>query len=484
MLFTPEPLPVHPAAALLPEMSDDEYQRLKADIAAHGLLDPIVTLDGQLLDGRHRERACLENHICPRSVEYTGTNPVGYVLSKNLHRRHLTESQRAMVASKLTTLRDGQTAAKVGKFAQLPPVTNKQAADMLKVSERTVKHARAVRDRGTPEVVKAVEKGDVKVSVAAKVARLPKEQQAEAIGQKKAKKKAQPKSLILENFNGPASRAKDQFGKLFDKLSPEWVDEYDREEMRRYLRFLADSIAAPGPAAEVVPNDKPEELPKEADREPSPVADPPHEQQPVRPPIQAGEVTIKKLKSLYGDHAEAVLGGDYLEYVPREKKGAIRTYKVQRPLPTAEEFEELQRRQFTSTVAEAVGGAFMEIQELAMELSNWYENLPDSFKWGDKGEAIQEAANTLEGLEHPDVPEQVGAIKVYNPPVLNRSSRAARRDAAVSNLQTVIGALGEARAKCQGGDDKLLSDEINTLVSELETAVEEAEGVEFPGMYS
>jgi ParB-like chromosome segregation protein Spo0J len=86
----------HSAAALFPPLQEAEYRRLSEDIAKNGLLEEIVVYDERILDGRHRLRACLENHIKPRFVKYDGTDPVEFVLSRNLHRRHLSASQRAL----------------------------------------------------------------------------------------------------------------------------------------------------------------------------------------------------------------------------------------------------------------------------------------------------------------------------------------------------------------------------------------------------
>jgi hypothetical protein len=194
-------LEFHPFADVFPLMTPAEADELKVDIKAHGLRDDIVLYRGKILDGRNRYLACNDLHIVPRYVEYVGPNPLAFVVSKNWHRRNLTDSQRSMVAGKLVTLRDGQTAAKLGKFAEVPPVTTKQAADLMQVSPRSVTAARAVRVKGTPELVEAVETGDVAVSRAAKIAELPKEEQpaaVKALTQPKGKDK-RPKESVTDS---------------------------------------------------------------------------------------------------------------------------------------------------------------------------------------------------------------------------------------------------------------------------------------------
>jgi hypothetical protein len=70
-------LSIHPAADLFPAMSDEEYGRLRDDIAKNGQIMSIATYKGQVLDGRHRYRACLELGIEPKLKEYDGGDPVG-----------------------------------------------------------------------------------------------------------------------------------------------------------------------------------------------------------------------------------------------------------------------------------------------------------------------------------------------------------------------------------------------------------------------
>lgn len=86
--------PVHPLVLkAVPEISEADYKRLKAGIKEHGLLNPIVVCDGQIIDGRTRERICEELSTEPRYVEYDNKLPISvYILQTNL-RRNLTEAQ-------------------------------------------------------------------------------------------------------------------------------------------------------------------------------------------------------------------------------------------------------------------------------------------------------------------------------------------------------------------------------------------------------
>ena len=174
--------PLHPAAELFPVMDEAAFAALVADIAAHGQREPILILDGQVIDGRHRLRACEQLGLEPlvRQVSADDGDPFGLVVSLNLHRRHLTESQRAMVAARLETLSHGQR-ADACRDANLHVCSRGHAAQALSVSGRSVAHAAKVQTLGVEELVRAVDHGDLSVSMAANLARLPPETQREVL---------------------------------------------------------------------------------------------------------------------------------------------------------------------------------------------------------------------------------------------------------------------------------------------------------------
>lgn len=165
----------HPLAACWPLMSDAEIKEMAADIDANGLTDPIWLYEGKILDGRNRYRACQLIDYDHRVEHYRGKDPLAWVKSKNNHRRHLTASQRSMVAANLAKWQFGQNQNSGSAILQ----TRAEAAQEMNVSERSVADAAKVKSSGVPELVKAVEQGEATVHSAATVATLsPAKQQA------------------------------------------------------------------------------------------------------------------------------------------------------------------------------------------------------------------------------------------------------------------------------------------------------------------
>jgi len=182
-------IPFHEIANIFPLIHGKEFVDLKQDIKENGCIEPIVLYEGKILDGRNRFRACQEVGVSPQYVNYGGNDPVGYVLSLNLHRRHLNESQRAMVGAKIAQVEFGQNQHTAGS-ENLP--TQAQAAEQLNISDRSIRTAKKVQEAGTPELIEAVEQGEISVSAAADVATIPKEEQAEVVakGEKEILQKA------------------------------------------------------------------------------------------------------------------------------------------------------------------------------------------------------------------------------------------------------------------------------------------------------
>lgn len=181
----------HEIANLFPLMSGEEFVALKADIKEHGLKNPVIMLDGKILDGRNRFKACQEVGVKVITQEYGGNDPLSDVISWNLKRRHLNETQRASVAANLANMRQGER-TDMEPSANLQKVSRTQAADMLNVSERSVATAKKVQEEAIPEITEKMSAGEISLNSASLAASLPEEEQKEIItkinqGEKPAK---------------------------------------------------------------------------------------------------------------------------------------------------------------------------------------------------------------------------------------------------------------------------------------------------------
>jgi len=186
------------------------------------------------LEGRHRYLACLARQMPPRFRPYAGEcgSALAFVVSKNVHRRHLTESQRALLAAGLKPLfeeeaRQRQCAnlnqgseppvwpnlAKRGKPEENGPSAQK-AAKLMRVSRSSVKVADKVKKQGVPQLVNAVAAGKLSVSAAAGIVGLPAEQQQAVVAAIESGLK--PKQALAQITDTGAN----------DRTA--WVDDEDR----------------------------------------------------------------------------------------------------------------------------------------------------------------------------------------------------------------------------------------------------------------
>lgn len=176
-------LPVHPIASAFPDMDADRYASLKADIAKRGVIIPIITWRGQIVDGRHRARACEElGGDCPhREVECAESELPALVWSLNAERRDLTPSQRALVAGKMMNLQLGSNQYDDKRVCtSYKPTSRKAAAKAAGVSPAYVDRALRVLRSGDTETIAAVEKGDLNLySAVAKVRPYPNKKKAD-----------------------------------------------------------------------------------------------------------------------------------------------------------------------------------------------------------------------------------------------------------------------------------------------------------------
>lgn len=183
---------VHPVAATWPMLTQVELERLGASIKARKLHDPIVLIDvdgeEMILDGRNRGLACENVGVEGHFETYTGPTDIdsliAFVNDKNDHRRHNTPSIRAYVAAAQGRIPRGSP----GKTGRSAGLTQAERAKASGVSERLVRKAEVVQDKGTPKLNEAVLAGKMAVDAAEVVCKLPAAKQDELADEALAKK--------------------------------------------------------------------------------------------------------------------------------------------------------------------------------------------------------------------------------------------------------------------------------------------------------
>lgn len=198
----------HEAANIFP-LDEGKIDSLADDIKKqNGLLVPIETLGGKIIDGRRRWIACGKAGIEPTFREVSCDDPVSYVLSLNLHRRHLTPSQLSMVGARARKFYDDEakkrqkasggdrkSANERSVVENLPqPISDAgkardQVGKAVGVSGKSIDYATRVLAQGIPELATAVDEGRMAISTAAILATESPDKQMEEIKKPKRNRK-------------------------------------------------------------------------------------------------------------------------------------------------------------------------------------------------------------------------------------------------------------------------------------------------------
>ena len=120
----------HPLSAMFPQITEEDFGKLAADIKLNGLHQPIMRYQGKILDGNNRYRACELVKIAPKFADFTGDDAAArnYVISANIHRRHLSSEQRREIIATL--------------LKADPGMSNRQIGETTKTSHHTVEAVR------------------------------------------------------------------------------------------------------------------------------------------------------------------------------------------------------------------------------------------------------------------------------------------------------------------------------------------------------
>jgi ParB-like chromosome segregation protein Spo0J len=189
---------IHPLAMLMPDLSPEDRALLLGDIRENGLLEPITLHEGKILDGRSRYSICKSIQYPFKDTDFVtlpvGVDPLTFVISKNIVRRHLSaEGKRDLIR---------------GLLAKFPNLSSRAIARMVGVSDHTVE---AVRQEATAQSAQL---------------------EAKRVGADgKARKK--PKS------SGPSAKA---LMKQLAKFKEQW-EGFNEHQKRDFIKTFKDEIA-------------------------------------------------------------------------------------------------------------------------------------------------------------------------------------------------------------------------------------------------
>ena len=236
----------HPLSAAFPAMSADDFQALKGDIENTGQREPVMLFEGMVLDGWHRYRACTELGLPVEKFTFAADgDPVAFVLSHNLHRRHLTASQRAAAVVACAEWVPPHRQKK-GEMVSPLSKTNADMAKAASVSDRTIKDAKAAHKAGLTEVVTA---GAMTAQEAAAVARGTPEKPKKAKAEAQAPAAPEPNAEELAEAHQTITSLSEENDQLRDRIGVEAMDASEEEKTQtaetiRELRALVKTLEA------------------------------------------------------------------------------------------------------------------------------------------------------------------------------------------------------------------------------------------------
>jgi N6-adenosine-specific RNA methylase IME4/ParB-like chromosome segregation protein Spo0J len=170
----------HPIANLLPAMEEKQLAELTESIRRKGLVNDIILLQGMVLDGRGRQQACIRAGVSPRYTEFAGSrdDARAFVIIQNVHRRHLSDEQRTMIAALMVNTKLGSNQHSRDGDVEHVPVG--RASTMLNVKVRTVNRYLPIA-RDAKDVADAVVRGRITFKTAKKIVELPEDEQLQVL---------------------------------------------------------------------------------------------------------------------------------------------------------------------------------------------------------------------------------------------------------------------------------------------------------------
>ncbi len=225
----------HKLANVFPLMNKDSFDELVEDIKKNGLLEPIWLYEGKIIDGRNRYKACKKIKLKPTFRNFKGKgSPLSFIISLNLHRRHLTQSQRAAIAldalplfkkeakdrqGKRTDLTSGDKSTEVKRAKPKVKRARDEAGKIFKVSGDYIVAAEKIKEKNK-EKFEEIKQGTKTIT------------QANRELKEAKKEKERKKNCRVAKKTKPAS-FKAKFSTILIDPPWDWGDEGDKDQLGR-----------------------------------------------------------------------------------------------------------------------------------------------------------------------------------------------------------------------------------------------------------
>ena len=437
-------LPIHPAAELFPRMAPDELKVLGEDIVKSGLTSHIALWRAdpkspvQLLDGRNRLDAIElvtgkpveigapsimagEFLATGRVIELDGrkVDPWPYVISANIHRRHLNVEQRQNLL--------------IALIARAPEKSDRQLGKEIGVDHKTIANARA-KGEATGEI-SPVKKRIGKDGKARKqpTQKAPTEKQPAEKQPTKQPEKQPARNEPVESATTITSTRGDIGADSTGEIERLRARNAELENHKRQLEIKVEGF-----------KNEIKELKTENAA--------------LREKLEAARGTA------VASSTNTVTAGD-----PGPFSECLRRKPKATDAPGNSNGE--------VTLKDAVPDAFRKLKDLAGECNDVVDKAPEHLDQAPRIETLRETAIVLEDLRVPDVPAELASINIALLKPRRLRSRGDRRDAALDMIDACMKALNTIPQ----GDPR--HQQACDLCAKLQDASTDAENCEFPGMY-
>jgi len=185
----------HELAKAFPQLQGEAFDELVADVKENGLREAITTHEGKILDGVNRHRACEKAGVKAEFTQLQGhVDPVGFVISMNLKRRHLSVQQRASIGSDILKYAKDHPESKANRpeepteaeclNSDITPTSEAEVAEVMNVPRSSVALVSKIKREGTIALNKAITDDRISLSAAERALKLSPEDQDEVASQK------------------------------------------------------------------------------------------------------------------------------------------------------------------------------------------------------------------------------------------------------------------------------------------------------------